>query len=272
MLINPEALQHWLSNFYGYGSWQAPVWFVSHEENGGDLPDEVAEKLNYFSKEHPSVAQPTLCNIRELYKHVAFPYDGPKADLFTSLYEFRFGSKAVQDTIFRNLTSFVHGYSNKELPDLLTYQQNTFVSSAKSNEALIRLYPLPAPHSHSWYYGWLELPSEFSFIKTRTQYQDHVYEARMKNILKNIGEYKPSVVLMYGMTNINALKKSIQDFFQSAKFRMVPSTRLQIPQHHRADFNGTAMLITTQIPALRHNRVETGFDWEEFGKLVKSES
>jgi len=31
------------------------------------------------------------------------------------------------------------------------------------------------------------------------------------------------------------------------------------------------MLITTQIPALRHNRIETGFDWGEFGKKVKSE-
>jgi hypothetical protein len=31
------------------------------------------------------------------------------------------------------------------------------------------------------------------------------------------------------------------------------------------------MLITTQIPALRHNRIETGFDWQAFGKSVKSE-
>ncbi|MBL7698273.1 MAG: hypothetical protein JNK79_08950 [Chitinophagaceae bacterium] len=67
------------------------------------------------------------------------------------------------------------------------------------------------------------------------------------------------------------LKKSVQEFFQDAKFRMVKGVKQQIPQHHRADFNGTTLLITTQIPALRHNRIETGFDWYEFGKLVKSE-
>ncbi len=75
---------------------------------------------------------------------------------------------------------------------------------------------------------------------------------------------------MYGMNNINTLKKSIQGFFEGAKFKMVKAIRQQIPQHHRAEFNGTTLLLTTQIPALRHNRIETGFDWLAFGKSVKS--
>jgi len=36
------------------------------------------------------------------------------------------------------------------------------------------------------------------------------------------------------------------------------------------DFDGTILLITTQVPVLKHNRVETGFDWYEFGKMVKA--
>ncbi len=92
----------------------------------------------------------------------------------------------------------------------------------------------------------------------------------MHSILKNISVYKPEVVLMYGMDNINLLKKSVHELFPSAKFKMVKAIKRQIPQHHRADFNGTTILITTQIPALRHNRVDTGFDWYKFGKLVKS--
>ncbi len=74
------------------------------------------------------------------------------------------------------------------------------------------------------------------------------------------------------MENINTLKKSVQEFFHGAKFKMVKAIKLQIPQHHRADLNGTKLLITTQIPALRHNRIETGFDWQEYGKLVKTDS
>jgi hypothetical protein len=97
-----------------------------------------------------------------------------------------------------------------------------------------------------------------------------VNDRRIQAILSNIRAYRPEVVLMYGMDNINTLKKSIQVFFHDAKFNMIKATKRQIPQHHRADLNGTTLLITTQIPALRHNRIETGFDWEEFGKRVKA--
>jgi hypothetical protein len=72
------------------------------------------------------------------------------------------------------------------------------------------------------------------------------------------------------MNNINSLKSSIQAFFPAAKFKMVKAIKLQTPQHHRADLQGTTLLITTQIPALRHGRIETGFDWLEFGKAVRS--
>ena len=91
----------------------------------------------------------------------------------------------------------------------------------------------------------------------------------MHSILKNISVYKPEVVLMYGMDNINFLKKSVRAFFPAAKFRMMKGIKRQTPQYHRTDFNGTTLLITTQIPALKHNRIETGFDWYGFGKLVK---
>ena len=92
----------------------------------------------------------------------------------------------------------------------------------------------------------------------------------MNTILHNISAYRPDLVLMYGMNNINVLKDSVLEFFPAAKFKMVKAVKQQIPQHHRADLNGTTLLITTQIPALRHNRVETGFDWEAFGSIVKS--
>ena len=75
---------------------------------------------------------------------------------------------------------------------------------------------------------------------------------------------------MYDMDNINVLKKSVEEFFPTSNFKMGKAIKQRIPQHHRADFDGTMLLITTQVPALKHNRVETGFDWYEFGKLVKA--
>jgi len=270
MLIEEKTLKHWIDNFYGYGSWRARFWFIGYEESGGDVPEEVADKINYFFKAHISTNEGTLCDVRELYRHVAIRWDGPKADQYANRYEYRFDSNAVQNSVWKNLIAFTHGYRTEPLPDLLAYQRHTFASPSMRNEALIQLYPLPSPHNHAWYYSWLDIP-ELGFLKSRTLYQEHLYQRRISSILSNIKTYKPELVLMYGMSNINALKKSLQEFFHGAKFRMIKATKLQIPQHHRVDLDGTTMLITTQIPALRHNRIETGFDWEEFGKKVKNE-
>lgn len=265
MLIEQKALKHWIDNFYGYGSWHARFWFVGYEENGGDAPEEVAEKLNYFyNLQAPNTF--TLCDIRELYRHVAFRVDGPRAEKFATFSDHRFGSQATLHGAWKNLIAFVHGYQSKKLPDLLTYQKNSFALSSPPNEALIQLYPLPA-HNHAWYYAWLDLP-QLPFLKSRALYQEYLYPSRIQSILQNISVYKPMVVLMYGMDNINLLKQSVYEFFPATKFKMVKAIKRQTPQHHRADFNGTTLLITTQIPVLRHNRVETGFDWYELGKRV----
>jgi len=266
MLIEEKPLTYWTDNFYGYGSWQARFWFVGYEENGGDAPEEVAEKINYLY--NLRATGPTLCDIRELYRHVSFRIDGPRAGKFATFHDHRFGHQATLHGAWKNLIAFVHGYKTEPLPDLLTYQKNSFAVPSEQTEAWIQLYPLPA-HNHAWYYPWLDLP-QLPFLKSRTLYQEHLYPTRMHTILENMHVHKPEVVMMYGMENINLLKKSIHEFFPTAKFSQVKAIRRQIPQHHRADFHGTTLLLTTQIPALRHNRIETGFDWFAFGQRVKS--
>jgi hypothetical protein len=260
MLIKDKPLEHWINNFYGYGSWHAKIWCVAHEEGGGDLPEEVAEKIDYFF-EHHNVND--LCDIRELYRRASFQIDGPRADLYRNLFDYRFGPKATLHGSWKNLIAFAHGYRNKKLPDLLKYQKNNF-ASASDVMALINLYPLPSPHNHAWYYSWLDMP-KFSFLKSRAQYQGAVFPKRIKTIIENIGKHKPDLVIMYGMENINNLKEA----FHNVKFTLAKAIKLEIPQHHRAEIGGTTLIITTQIPTLRHHRVETGFDWYEFGKLLR---
>jgi hypothetical protein len=266
MRIGERELKHWIQHFYGYGSWQARIWFIGYEESGGDVPEDVAERINYFYRNHKSSA-PALADIRDLYRHVSARADGPRATLFKTLYDYRFGSKAILHGAWKNLIAFAHGYKNKKVPDLSAYQKKSFVLLSAEQEALISLYPLPAPHNHAWYYSWLDLPG-FRFLKSRTEYHDHVYASRINTILANISHFRPDIVVMYGMNNIEALKTSVQDIFPGAKFNRVKAIRQQIPQHHRAECNGTTLLITTQVPTLRHNRVETGFDWYLFGKLM----
>ncbi|HYF70647.1 MAG TPA: hypothetical protein VD884_21075 [Ohtaekwangia sp.] len=269
MLIEEKKLSHWINNFYGYGSWNAKFWFISYEESGGDVPEQVAEQINYFHKVHIQNTSATLCDLRDMYRQLDARWYGPKAATFARLFEYRFGTDAIQNNIWKNLIAFVHGYKNEDVYDVLDYQKHSFASTSHCQEALIRLFPLPSPHNHAWYYSWLDMP-QLNFIKTRDAYQEHVYNDRIRNILTNIPIHKPDVVLMYGMDNINKLKNSIQSCFENVRFQMVKGTKLETPQHHRADLNGTTMLITTQIPTLRHNRIESGFNWIEFGRKIKS--
>jgi hypothetical protein len=264
MLIEEAKLKQWMDHFYGYGLWDAKVWFVGFEETGGETPEEVAAKINFLFG-HRKDGQ--LCDIRELYRHVPIISDTPKAHRFENRYDYRFGSDAALHGVWKNLIAFVHGFTNKPLPDLLDYQKNKFVSGSTPTEALLSFYPLPGPNSHSWYYSWLDLPN-LPFLKSRAEYEKHIYEDRIKSILEKLRTYNPDVVLLYGMNNINSLKKSIQAYFQDARFKMVKAASRQIPQHHVTNINGTLLVITTQIPALHHNRPETGFDWEEFGKRL----
>jgi hypothetical protein len=269
MLITEQKLNHWLNNFYGYGSWQARFWFIGYEEPGGDVPEEVAHKFNYFSTQHPK-AGATLCNIRDLYQQVLVSGDNSKADLYANWFEYRFGNTALQSTMWKNLIAFVHGYDQQPLPNLLAYQQEKFAVPDFKKEALMPLYPLPGSHTHSWHYNWLNLAG-CDFLKSQQRYEEFVYPQRLQTILSKIKTHQPEVVLMYGMKNINGLKKSVQDFFSNVQFTTGKAIRLQIPQHHRVNLNGTTLIITTQIPALRHGRIETGFDWQQFGKIVKPE-
>jgi hypothetical protein len=265
MLIDERHLIHWIEHFYGYGSWQAGIWFIAYEEGGGELPEEVAEKLEYFYNVHVA-SQTELCNLRDLYGQVAYRSDGPKTALYKTDYDYRFGSHAVQSGVWKNLIAFVHGYRHEKLPDLLEYQKKK-LALPSSPEALIRLFPLPSPHHHAWHYSWLDLPQS-RFLKHRAQYLDYLYPNRIRTILTNIRTHQPEVIVMYGMTNINELKKSVQTVFSSAVFKTVKAVKQEIPQHHAADLDGTKLIITTQIPALRHGRIETGFDWEKFGKMA----
>lgn len=106
------------------------------------------------------------------------------------------------------------------------------------------------------------------YLRSRQEYQDHVYQSRIETILEMVKARKPELVLMYGMSNINSLKASILASFPNTQFALSKATKLKLPQYHFANLGDTKLVVTTQIPTLRHHRVETGYDWELFGKRL----
>ena len=105
MLIKEDPLKHWIDNFYGYGSWQARFWLIGYEEPGGEIPEEVADKINYFYNAHPQPGE-VLCDIRDVYKNVSVRWEGPKASSYKNMHEYRFDENAVQHGVWKNLIAF----------------------------------------------------------------------------------------------------------------------------------------------------------------------
>ncbi|MEM9329487.1 MAG: hypothetical protein AAGA85_27750 [Bacteroidota bacterium] len=265
-------MSHWIEHFYGYGHWEAPIWLINHEEPSGDMPEEVADKLDFFIEAYPA-SIPMLCDLRALYKRVRFTQERARADTFDNLHDYRFGSHAVLRGEWKGIISLVHGFNDLPIDDGATYldYQIHELASGTNNEALLRLYPLPA-HSHAWYYSWLDL-QDMDFLKSRAAYQEHIYQQRMETILEQMRVHQPQLVLMYDMTGIHTLKASVQGHFEGVKFSTIKAIPRKIPQHHMAKIpvTGTTLVMTTQSTGLRHNRVETGFDWETFGKTLREQ-
>src|SRR5687768_11095386 len=108
MAINEKVLKHWIENFYGYGSWDAKFWFISYEEGGGDLPEEVSEKIDYFYQVNDK-QEGSLCDLREVLKEVKVGSDRPKIRTLHSAYKNRFGENAILYGPRKNLSTFRDG-------------------------------------------------------------------------------------------------------------------------------------------------------------------
>lgn len=214
MPLNPTHLQHWIDNFYGYGRWDAPVWFIGYEEGGGSDYMEVKQKLDYFYNNWP-INPPYLSDIRDLHENVTSGIPPSRAKNYLNHFEYRFGVKAYKDpqSTWKNPIQFSHGFTQMPLPsdlDILNYQKNVL---ATKNEVLVELFPLPSPRKRDWYYGWLGLPN----LHTRHKYEESLFDNRIKYIRSKINITNPKVMVFYGVGSkyrirlIEAFQKSNQN-------------------------------------------------------------
>jgi len=45
-MLDGKKTGNYCKNFYGYGNWDSPIWFVGIEENGGYSKKEVENRIN----------------------------------------------------------------------------------------------------------------------------------------------------------------------------------------------------------------------------------
>jgi len=168
-----------MNTFFGYGTWNAPIWFVGMEEGGGNDLAEIQRRLEAWN----------LRGRRELEDLVSYHRDiGVTRHI---------GEKPSLQSTWSKLVRVLFGMAN--LPphreSIRKYQGLSFGREAGTT-SLVELLPLPSPGLDKWFYGTSELP----FLRTRDIYRDHVRPFRAEAIRRRILESRPKVVAFYGLT------------------------------------------------------------------------
>ena len=191
----PNALlEEYIHRFWGYGSWNRPVWFLGMEEgilpnNNGNPPVTIQRRLNVWRDRgcHELENAQEFCHLLGLDKYFnAKPDQQPTWDKLTRIYlNIRGGNAEVFQPI-NNIDQHKHIYP---------FRRNRF-GQGKDDFTIIELFPLPSPNGGAWPYA--ALANDLSYLINRDTYAHTVYAHRAAFLRRMIHIFQPKVILCYG--------------------------------------------------------------------------
>ena len=180
-MLPSALLTAYADKFYGFGRWEAKVWFVGIEEAGGWEEQEVQRRLDAWKCEGG----------RELENAPSF-YPASGNDKWH-------GIDATSQATWRQLIRMLllaRGLEDSEQA-ILEYQRTQW-GATSGNTCLAELLPLPSPSTTQWRYGqWTGLP----WLKSRHAYLSKVRIPRGNALRKMVNARPaPRAVIFYGLT------------------------------------------------------------------------
>jgi hypothetical protein len=176
----PDALlKDYADKFYGFGTWNAKIWFIGIEEAGGWEEADVQHRLEAWKKQK-----------RELEDAPSFYPDSGN-------HRWHEEGASIQSTWKQLIRMLLVGRGNPDTDEaILDYQRSNF-GRCDGRECLAELLPLPSPSTTTWKYGnWSNLP----WLKRRGDYQTYVMLERSSAIQQMIEKHRPKVVIFYAST------------------------------------------------------------------------
>ena len=190
-------LEEYIHRFWGYGSWERPVWFLGMEEgmlqgNGGNGPVQLQHRLDVWLNRGCRELEdaPSFCgelNLPGFFPPTPAPPPAPAAqstwDKLTKIY--------LQARLNRQATKAeVHNFR------IMEFGRIDKVGAQKPKPfTLIELFPLPSPDTGAWPYG--HLANELPFLINRDTYRHSVFADRAITLLRKVMIHKPIAVLCY---------------------------------------------------------------------------
>lgn len=240
-MINSEQIENYCTNFYGYGNWESPIWFIGIEENGGYSEEEVQKRIDSWMR----FKTPLIDNKEH---HLSLNIEG-----ITKLFTEGKCQRTWWKLIRLKLNYDDDIVSNEKIQQI----QKDEWGQLKSKSLIIEMFPLPSPSIADWKYKeW----SQLNFLNSRTEYFDFFATQRTKFIKNKIKKFKPKVVIFYANKLIKYWDLIIEDNFNSnAEKRKINDNYFQFIKK-----DSTCFIQTPQPAGVWGNDF-----WDKLGKEIK---
>lgn len=181
-MLDENLISQFAAKFFGYGTFDAPVWFVGMEEGGGNDIEQVAKRLAVW-KERGCLDLEDLEQYHRDFGVSKFwkQKNPPTQPTWNKLIRLLLAAKS-------NTASDISLTAVKE------YQREQ-LGKVGGTTCLLELLPLPSPSKKDWWYReWSEHPQ----LRSRKAYEDWLIADRIHSIRSRIHEHQPAAVIFYG--------------------------------------------------------------------------
>jgi hypothetical protein len=166
-----------MARFYGYGCWDAPLWFVGMEEGGGESLDEIGRRLDAWD------GSDDLADLREFH-------------MLTGEDRWFRERPRIQSSWGKLIRTALCAEQRPCTTDQVRRYQRDELARRSGSVALIELFPLPSPSTNQWLYGQCQIPE----ITTRQTSRESLAPLRLRTIRERIATHQPRAVMFYGKT------------------------------------------------------------------------
>ena len=170
-MLPSQLLTDYVQGFFGFGRWEARVWFIGIEEAGGRTEDELHRRLQVWD----DLGRHDLEHAPNFYPRCGnYDWHGPDAE-----------PQATWKQLIRLL---LVARGEPDSHEAITNYQREKLGSISGETCIAELLPLPCPSTSVWpYCEW----SEFPWLAGRQDYFAEVRNHRTRYLRERLKEHHP---------------------------------------------------------------------------------
>lgn len=206
-MITPDILQNRIKNFWGYGSLEAPVWFIGMDERFDPTENkDMLEKQFRYAENNliDGMLNSSRSKINE-WKHLANMGPFLPGGVLQTTWKYPIA-------LYLYLQSGIHLTIDERGEVIKEYQRNILADTGKKETATLELSPLPCPSTKEE--DWLYADSGLAILSSRKEYEKNCLPDRAEKLKELIQVHKPRLIIFYSMKYLNYWEKIIGEMPQ----------------------------------------------------------